>query len=178
MTIKEFGVLADVIRTIYARENILPNERAVEIWYGFLKDLDYQQTAAAVQRWVANNRYAPTISDIRSEVQSVQGNTPPDWGDGYAAMKKAISKYGYMNEEDAINSLEGITKETVKRLGWMNICMSENEVALRSNFRDLFNELASRKKTDDQTPPAVRERIAQIREVFANHDTNLIDSAE
>ena len=39
MTIKEFSLIAAAIKTYFPRDNILPTENAMELWYEELKDL-------------------------------------------------------------------------------------------------------------------------------------------
>lgn len=167
MTKAEFATIANVLRTFYPKENLIPTEEALTLWHGFLKDLDYAAVSSAIQKWVATNKWSPSIAEIRAEVVKIEHGETPDWGEGYDQMRKAISKFGYMNEDQALDYLDGITKETVKRLGWMNICTSADEVTLRANFRMIYETLAKRKQTDDQTPPAVKERIRAISEKLA-----------
>ena len=167
MTSKEFGVLANVLKTLYPKENLFPNPEATEMWYGFLKDLDYQTASAAIQKWVSTSKWSPTIADIRQLSSEITMGQSPDWGDGYAEMRKAIGRYGYMNETEALESLSEITRATVRRMGWMNICMSENEDTQRANFRMIFEEVARRKREEAQMPKAVRDRINQLSDKLA-----------
>lgn len=162
MTRDQFLVLAAAIKSLYPKDGLFANDQAIDIWFMLLKDLDYDAATSAVMTWSANNKFAPSLAEIRELALEAKNGKEPDWGEGYDAMRKAISKYGYMNEEAALDSLDGITKDTVKRLGWMNICMSENEMSLRANFRDIFQMLAKRKKQDDQTPQFVKDHIEQI----------------
>lgn len=67
MTAKEFGILADAIKTYFPRDNVLPTENAMRLWYSELKDLPYQVAQTALRKYVATNKFAPTIADIREQ---------------------------------------------------------------------------------------------------------------
>ena len=162
MTSKEFGVLANVLKTIYPKENLFATDEATEIWYGFLKDLDYKVASAAVQKWISTNKWSPTIADIRQIALEATVGEIPDWGNGWMQVKRAISRYGHPHPELAMESFDDITRAVVERLGFINLCMSEDEDHDRANFRMIYEEVAKRKVTELQTPPAVREHIKKL----------------
>ena len=170
--------MANAIKTMYPKETLFPNEAATEMWYGFLKDIDYHTASAAVQKWISTNKWSPTVADIRQLSSEITMGAAPDWGEGYAEMRKAIGRYGYMNEDEALESLSEITRATVKRMGWMNICMSENEDTQRANFRMIFEEVARRKREDAQMPKAVRDRINQLSERLAPKQIGVGDETQ
>lgn len=61
----EFTNIVKAIRTYYPKETILPNDEAMTLWYDQLQDLDYKATAAGLKKWVAKERWSPSIADIR-----------------------------------------------------------------------------------------------------------------
>lgn len=65
MTVKEFGLLADAIKTYFPKENMFPTKKSVNLWYEELKDLEYKMASAELRKYIALNRFPPTISDIR-----------------------------------------------------------------------------------------------------------------
>ena len=75
---------------------------------------------------------------------------------------KAVSKYGYYNTEEALASMDPVTRKCVKRLGWENICTSENQIADRANFRQIYEQERQRHREHLQLPEAVRDAIAVI----------------
>ena len=54
------------ISTYYPKETILPNDEAMTLWYDQLKDLDYKATSEALKKWVAVERWSPSIADLRA----------------------------------------------------------------------------------------------------------------
>ena len=59
--------------------------------------------------------------------------------------------------------MDEITRQTVQQMGWVNICMSENEAADRANFRMIYERLAQRRKQDAQIPERLHQLIDQMR---------------
>ena len=55
--------------------------------------------------------------------------------------------------------LEELTAAAVKRVGYYEICQSTNIAVERANFRDIYNNLAERKKTRQQIAPQILAMI-------------------
>lgn len=65
MTREEFGVFSSALKTYYPKETLLPNKAAMELWYRQLQDIPYQIAESALNKWVATNKWSPSIADIR-----------------------------------------------------------------------------------------------------------------
>lgn len=112
MTAKEFGLLADAIKTYFPRDNVLPTENALCLWYAELKDIPYQIAYAALRKYVLTNKFAPTIADIREQAAELYNQREGDISENTAwqLVWKAICNSGYHAEEE----FEKLP-ETVKR---------------------------------------------------------------
>ena len=163
MNKKEFSVLASAIKTFYPRDNVIPNEKALELWYGMLCDLPYQIAEAAISKHVISNKFPPTVAEIREIAAEITGGNIADWSKAWSDAVYAMSKYGWYNTAQALASLDGLTRETVKRLGFEQLCHSENIAADQRRFKEIFEMLAQRKKADAQIPPALKLIITQVR---------------
>ena len=159
---KEFGLFASALRTYYPRESLLPNQQAAELWFRQLQDIPYPVAEAALNTWVATNKWSPSIADIREAAASVQHGDVPDWGDAWEVVLRCISKYGSYRESEALASMDEMTRTAVKRIGFRNICMSENITADRANFRMIYEQLSERKKKDQQLSLPLKELIQGI----------------
>lgn len=149
---KEFAVFASALKTYYPKENLLPNNQAMELWYQQLADIPYQVATVTLNKWVATNKWSPTIADIREMALSVTSPEEPDWGEGWREVELAIRKFGMYRIDEAMQSFSPITKKCVERLGFRNLCLSENGMADRANFRMVYEQLVQRKKADAQIP--------------------------
>ena len=107
---KEFSMFAMAVRTYYPKENILPNQQAMELWFRELQDIPYQVAEAGLRKWVATNKWSPSIAEIREMAATVQHGNIPDWGDGWEQVLKAVRYFGMYREAEAMASLDDITK--------------------------------------------------------------------
>ena len=56
------------------------------------------------------------------------------------------------------------TRKAVKRMGFKTICMSDNVMADRANFRMIFEQIADRESTAKQLPVNLSKLIESARE--------------
>lgn len=152
------------LRTYYPRENLLPNDQALALWYEQLKDLDYTEAETALKAWVATNKWSPSIAELREQAAEIRNGAIQDWSEAWEQVIKAIGRFGYYDEERAMNSMDEMTQVVVKRLGFRNLCMSENLTAERANFRMIYEQIATRKKKEQQIPPQVLEAMRSLQQ--------------
>lgn len=69
MTEQEFMILACTLRTCYPNQVFLPNKQALSLWYELLKDISYRAASYAVEKWTKENKWLPTVADIRDIAQ-------------------------------------------------------------------------------------------------------------
>lgn len=160
MTQSEFGNFSAALKSYYPREKLLPTKEAVTLWYRQLEDIPYALATMALNQWVAVNKWSPSIADIRETAAAIKYGEPKDWGDGWEQVKRAISNFGMYREEEALNSITDPTaRETVRRIGFITLCTSENPTAERANFRMIYERLIEREKQDRQIPEALKGLI-------------------
>lgn len=164
---KEFATFVAALRTYYPRETILPNQQAAELWYMELQDLSYNVAMMALREHVHTSKWSPSISELRERAATIRDGETPDWGEAWATVQQAIRRKGMYRETEALESMDEITRATVERLGFQNLCLSENAVADRARFKDIYEQVAQRKKRENQLPESLRlgiksERVARI----------------
>lgn len=162
MTKAEFMLIASAIRTLWPRETVLPNERALDLWFINLQDLPYAAAEYAVNRWACTSHWAPTIADIRAAVADAAEDIP-DWSDGWEAVLAAVHRFGIYREAEALAALPDIARDAARRLGWQTICLSENISVERANFRQIYEAIATRRKETARLPEFVTTAAARIR---------------
>lgn len=161
---QEFAQFAMAMKTYYPRENLLPNNQAMELWFRQLQDIPFVIAEASLNKWVATNKWSPSIADIREMAASVKNGEVPDWGEGWEQVLRAIRKFGSYREGEALASMDDLTRRCVERLGFRNICMSENINTDRANFRDIYKTLAERQQKDQQISLPLKELIKGIQQ--------------
>ena len=163
MTFNEFKVLAKGMKAVFTSTTFLPDEDSIKIWYRLLQDIPYEVANIAIQRHMMTNKFPPTIAEIREQATlSVNNELNSDWGQAWEQVCKAIRIYGLWGTEEALASMDDITKQCVKRLGWKELCMSETPMQDRANFRMIFEELKLKTKQESALPLNIKESIAKL----------------
>lgn len=170
---KEFATFAMALKTYYPRENLLPNQQAMDLWFSQLQDIPYKVAEVGLNKWVSLNKWSPSIADIREMASTVAHGEMPNWGDAWQEVLRAISQYGSYRPVEAMNSLTPLARKATERIGFINLCMSENISADRANFRMIYEQLADREKKESQLSVPLKTMIAQMRQ-----ETKLLESKE
>lgn len=153
------------IKSYYPKEeNLLKDEHAIKLWYEALKDLSYTTVYIALNKWVSTERWSPTIADLRRLSFEVQNPGIPTWDEAWENVLHALSRYGYYNATEGLDSLDEMTRTVVRRIGWTTLCTSEQIGIERAAFRDIYNSLLAKTKENGQIAPAVRKVIEATQE--------------
>ena len=168
VTKQEFATLVVAMQAMYG-ENFIGTEQALDVWYALLHDLDYQILSKALQQYMLTNKFKPTVAELREIYAELVSPVISDWSEGWEKVSKAIGHYGMYQEEAAMESFDEVTKEVVKRLGFQNICLSENIVADRARFAEIYQAIQRRKRTEVNVGSAlpnirkmVQNRLAEL----------------
>ena len=175
---KEFAQFAMALKTYYPKEQLLPNNQAMELWFRQLHDIPYKVAELSLNKWVSTNKWSPSISEIREMAATVQNGEIPEWGEGWEQVIKAIRKYGSYRIPEAMESFDPITRRCVERLGFRNLCISENQAADRANFRVIYEQLAKRESHDNQIPLALKQAIIMIQQKEEQNESNKLLEAD
>lgn len=163
MTFEEWKKLVKGLKSVYTSERFLLDGDSVKIWYELLKDMDYKVLNLAIQKYMVTGKFPPTVAELREYAVGITDPTiTNDYGDGWEQVLGAVRKYGYYNVDEALASMDEVTRKCVKRLGWKNICMSENPIADRANFRQIYEQEKLKRKELQQLPDKVKQAIDLI----------------
>lgn len=143
-----------------------------------LMDLDYEICKAASKEYISSGKFPPSIADIREKCTAYTQSPIKDYGEAWGSVLKAIRKYGYMEEEQALNSMDELTRKCVKSLGFQNICHDEEEAAMRANFRMIYEQEANRAKRDNQVPVMLMAQKQQRIEKLIDSTVQQIEKKE
>lgn len=165
MTKQEFLAIAKGMKTMYASQHFMEDNTALEMWYKLLSDLDARLVSAAVQQHICTSRFPPTVADIREACSKVTVTPRKDWLEGWHEIVKCIGTYGYYRPQEALKALRAFDETTgrvAEMLGWQNLCMSENAVADRANFRQAYETIQAREVESAKLPPSVNNLISGV----------------
>ena len=147
MTKQEFATLVVAMQAMYGKD-FIGTEQALDAWYALLHDLDYQILSKVLQQYMLTNKFKPTVAELREIYAELVSPVISDWSEGWEKVSKAIGHYGMYQEKAVMESFDEVTKEVVKRLGFQNICLSENIVADRARFEEIYQAIQRRKRTE------------------------------
>lgn len=74
MTKEEFGMIVIAIRSAYNKVSFLENTSDKKLWYEMLKDVDYRTASKNLERHVRENKFPPTIAELRGTGKKSFGN--------------------------------------------------------------------------------------------------------
>ena len=77
-----------------------------------------------------------------------------------------------------MESLTPIVREAVKRLGFREICLDENQDAVRAHFFKIYSTLIERKTNDAKLPPSILEAKNQYIAQIASHENTAIEQKQ
>lgn len=159
---QEFSKIALAIKAAYPNFSILQDNASMDIWYTMVADIPYNIAQPATLELLSSNKYPPSIAEFREKCTTYTSLPTKDYGEAWESVLRAIRKFGYMQEIEALNSLDDITRKCVKRLGFQNICMSENITADRANFRIIYENELKQVKDSNQIPIQLRNQKQQM----------------
>lgn len=162
MTKQEFATFAMALKTYYPKEQLLPNTQAMELWFRELADIPYPVAEAVLRKWVATNKWSPTIAEIREMTATVVHGEQMSWGESWEKALDAVRRYGSYNKEKALDSLDPLTRKCVENIGYFELCKSENIMVERAHFQRIFEVYAKREQTDRQLPSSLLHAIGQV----------------
>lgn len=158
MTVQEFGTISAAIKAAWPQANIMPDKQSINVWYTMLADLDYKACMIAIKEHMSTCRFAPSIAELRERCSNVTCAPVQSWGDAWEDVISAIRFCGMYREEEALQRMDAITRQCVKRLGFQNLCTSENITADRANFRMIYEQEQKTQKELQQLSPALQEQ--------------------
>lgn len=139
------------------------------VYERMLRDQEYVVTNAAVERLLATSRFMPTIAEIREACFDLNLGERQAGGEAWGSVLRAVQGAGsYRTPGVDFVFNDPVVLRCVEALGWQNLCSSENQVADRARFIELYDKLSlsERKHANaDQLPAA--KRLEESRETSA-----------
>lgn len=144
--------------------NMQVTEAMVNLWHELLGDLDFDLAKAAVKKLLLESPYPPSIADIRKRAAEII--TPPeeriDASEAWGEVIRAIHRYGYYRQEEALASMSPRTAKVARYMGWQEICTSERPDVVRGQFMKMYETVANREKQERLLPASLRAEIKEL----------------
>lgn len=134
-------------------------EDVVTLWEMMLGDMEVEIAKKAIQVHLSRSVYPPTVADIKDAAEKVSGPRTLDAIEAWDMIGRAIRKFGYYRQVEAMESLPDDVAEMARRFTWDELCHSENVDTLRAQFRMAWEAQSKRIKEYGVMPREIRELI-------------------
>lgn len=156
MNKNEFIKIMAYLGNAYGKEI---TQEMLKVWYSFFKDTNVELFKSAIYQVITSERFFPSIAIVNETI--VKQTTPSLSLSGEEEWEKvldAIHKYGW-REEEALNSLNLITQNIVRRLGYEHICMADANLIY--NYRSSFLKAFENEQRDIKTYEMLNTKLPQ-----------------
>ena len=141
----------------------------VDAYAALLADLDYARCNAAVRVLLQSKTWIPSVADIRKTVLELERGPVRPAGDAWGDVLEAVRRYGaYRSPGVDFQFDDPEVARCVQALSWREICLSENQIADRARFIELYGEVASQERREQQVPLLAKARELRARGELAS----------
>lgn len=67
MTYDEWIKVVRHLKKFYTNDKFLPTKEVTDLWYGYLKDIEFVYIKMAVKSWIGSSTFFPTVADIKNK---------------------------------------------------------------------------------------------------------------
>lgn len=163
---KDFAKAIEYLIAIYPEmERQFNNQTTQGVWYDLLKDIDKRTLLLAIKTYATTQKFAPKPSQIR-EMAIMTTRETRDWTEGWDLVLRSIGRFGTYRESEALDWIrkqDETAAESIRRLGYKNLCLADDQMTVRANFRQAYNNQLSKNKFYDQLPDNTRFAIEENR---------------
>ena len=140
-------------------------EVQINVWFHSLKDLDIKAVQLAVQQYILEGTFPPSVAEIRKRAMAVLTPELPEKTEAWEQVMGAIKKFGYARETEALKSMEPVVARAAKSMGWREICHSQKPDVVRGQFLRMYESISERQNRDNLIPLEMKEETKQLREM-------------
>jgi hypothetical protein len=163
VTDEQLMKIGTAMKAAYPNANV-PGADGLKLWAVLLADFDYKVVENALIEHILTKPFPPTIYEIRKLCVERTQKLALSYGEAWEKVLNAASKYGWYHTEKAYATLDPLTLEVVKELGWENVCYSTNQDTLRANFRMIYEEKAQKANTNTMLSDKIRDKKIALQE--------------
>lgn len=163
---KDFVKAIEYLIAIYPEMEKQFNSQTTQgVWYDLLKDIDGKTLLLAIKTYASTEKFAPKPSQIR-EIVIITTKETRDWTEGWDLVLRSVGRFGTYKESEALDWIrkqDETAAESIRRLGYKNLCLADDQMAVRANFRQAYNNQLSKNKFYEKLPDNTRFAIEENR---------------
>jgi len=136
-------------------------EGKINLWITMFADTDKETMNLAIQKIIATNKYFPTVAEVREALDEINTGYVIDGGEAWGEVLAAIRNYGQYRGTEALESMSEVTRTIVQRMGWQDLCQSEDTEIDRAHFLKIYQSETKRRKERNALPLEIKQKIEQ-----------------
>ena len=161
MTKQECSRLVYMLFTAFPQGDKAGEER-LRIYEQMLCDLDFELAKAAVGRLIQSARFLPTVAEVREATRVASAGHRRTgleaWGDVVHAVR-------YQGAYRVPKFSDPLVEHVVACMSWQELCLGENEAALRARFVEAYEAVRDRENREHAISPALRLQGQELRKL-------------
>lgn len=146
------GPILKQLFAAYPNAQVAPE--TVAVYLRLLADIAPEDLQVVVDQAIATCKFLPTVAELRDMQHALRSAGSLTWGEAWERVQLAMREVGSYGTPRFRDEL---TQRVVTSIGWRNLCASENPVADRAQFRDMYTALAQRQTDNHKLLPAARD---------------------
>lgn len=164
----ETGMLLKNIEICYGANSNPPKytNEALEVWARALADISYPEALNALTAWVLEERWPPTIADIRAKVHNLKADPDVAASQAWDQLLRALRMSYAPEAVEVWNQLPEDTRLIVGGFStfraWGNTDTAALESVQRPMFVKRFEEIQRKKRKEGAIPRALREPLPRM----------------
>jgi len=145
-----------VLKQLFAvYPNAKVSEATIAMYVRILQDIPTEELQVVVDQAVCNsNGFLPDPGQLRRLYKGFTAIGRQSYSEAWESVQRAIRGVGAYGVPKFQNDF---TATVVRRMGWKELCASENPGNDLARFRDIYNDLVAREDYDQNLLPATRE---------------------
>lgn len=164
MTRDEFKILVKGMKAVYTQQTFIPDADAFNVWFSMLEDIEYSVASVSIQVYMMQNRFPPTIADIREMSSNMKMGQQANASEAWDMVYKALCNSTY-NSEFEFMKLPPMVQKAVgsaSQLRQWAIDENFNAGVESSNFKRVYAQVQEREKKQAQLSIGVNDKIAEL----------------
>jgi len=132
---------------------------SIEVYVGLLTDLPAALLEQAALEHISRSAFFPTIAELRGAAFDLLEAVHPSLSahEAWLVVQDEIQRTGHAGQPEFADPL---LIRAVDALGWRQLCLSDNPIADRAHFVQIYQALIERQKQEQRRPLDVRRFIA------------------
>jgi hypothetical protein len=156
MTKSEVSKLVYMLFSAYHSKE--PQDATIELYEQLLLDLPAEPAKAAVLRLLQTSRFRPTIAEVREAALLVESGPKRTGIEAWGDVTRAIR---YVGVYRVPKFQDPLVQQLVEAIGWREVCLGDNEAALRARFCEGYNASSALSRSERAVSPSLRLNAAE-----------------